>query len=232
MCLRYERSAGNSEGACLGASHYPLVQAQPFTPLSPPPTTTTTSGRTGLLRTALTRRQRLLQLVGLFGVMDDQCVQVATASHLELDVRLRLHDLDGCAREAIYSTACQQHASLLGPPSRVRLIVCLAGARRGVGNLSRPGPGNRRHQERHREPAPRHECRWLCCWQPRACGESMRYIGGARTCPLAHRLGTACANGLCKARRAFALGPFCAEQLRDLHLASFLRAVRRKSLIS
>lgn len=41
------------------------------------------------------RRQRLLQLVGLFGVMDDQCVQVATASHLELDVRLRLHDLDG-----------------------------------------------------------------------------------------------------------------------------------------
>jgi len=39
-------------------------------------------------------RKRLLQLVSLLGVTDDEGVQVPGASDLELDVRLGLHDLD------------------------------------------------------------------------------------------------------------------------------------------
>ena len=43
-----------------------------------------------------TRRQRLLQLVGLVGIRHDQGVQVSAAANLELDIRLGLHDLDVC----------------------------------------------------------------------------------------------------------------------------------------
>ena len=43
-----------------------------------------------------TRRERLLELLGLLGILHHQGVQVLAAAHLELDVILGLHDLDGC----------------------------------------------------------------------------------------------------------------------------------------
>lgn len=43
-----------------------------------------------------TRRERLLELLGLLGILHHQGVQVLAAAHLELDVVLGLHDLNGC----------------------------------------------------------------------------------------------------------------------------------------
>ena len=50
------------------------------------------------------RRQRLLELVSLFQILDAQRVQVFAAAHLELDDVLRLLDLDGCEQEYINRT--------------------------------------------------------------------------------------------------------------------------------
>lgn len=46
----------------------------------------------------LTRRQRLLQLIGLVGILDLQGVEVLGAAQLELGVVLGLEDADVCRR--------------------------------------------------------------------------------------------------------------------------------------
>ena len=117
------------------------------------PTATQITQKTN--RNKLTRRQALLELVGLVGVGDAERVQVAAAAHLELGHARRLLDLD---RPRVLAARGDQELLDLVDLLRLFLFVCLcfggvaaervSGARGAVRWFEGAFPGWRRALQR------------------------------------------------------------------------------------